>query len=489
MKNKIARRLTLYSALVLLIFALLAGVLFSLMFARHTASVTASDLRAHTASIADTLTHFVANYLEGSCQGSGFKSYTRFVGELAMSDLYLVDEQGAAVTIGELELPAAPLPAEASTLVSRVFGTSEVISESFFAGLFHPEMLMAGAPIFDSQGEVEYALILHYPVATAEHALHDTIYILVVCLLIASMLAMVISTLLSRRFVTPLHRMKDCTTKLTGGDYTAKTGVKQNDEIGVLAEHIDALSKQLAAAEKERQELEQMRQDFFSDISHELRTPIAVLKGNVELLQSGMIDDAAKAKGAYEQLAADTHHMERLINDLLELTKLQNPHFLIEKEVINLIDVLCDTTRFMRQRAASKQITIRLNDSCGPFPVMGDYSRLRQLMIILIDNAIKFSPDHSEVLLTARSMGKTCEVCVIDHGIGMDADALSHIFDRYFHNRSGLNRSGTGLGLPIAKEIALRHDISIRCESTPGEGTCFALLFSACEIPTSENGR
>ena len=146
MKNKIAHKLTLYSALVLLIFALLAGVLFSLMFAQHTASVTASDLRAHTASIADTLSHFLSNYLEGSCQGSGFKSYTRFVGDLAMSDLYLVDAHGDAVTIGELELPAAPLPAEASALVSQVFETREVISESFFTGLFHPKMLMASAP-------------------------------------------------------------------------------------------------------------------------------------------------------------------------------------------------------------------------------------------------------------------------------------------------------------------------------------------------------
>ncbi|MBQ6857878.1 MAG: hypothetical protein IJO02_00460, partial [Clostridia bacterium] len=119
MRTKIARRLTLYFAMVLLLFGLIAGVLFSLMFMRHTVDVTVRDMRAHAVTIADTLSHFMANYHEGSCVGGGFKSYTRFIGELAMSELYLTDAAGHIVTIGEMKPAAQALPQEAQQLISR----------------------------------------------------------------------------------------------------------------------------------------------------------------------------------------------------------------------------------------------------------------------------------------------------------------------------------------------------------------------------------
>lgn len=334
MKNKIAKRLTLYFAAVLLVFALIAGVLFSLMFARHTADVTARDMRAHAESIAGTLSHFIANYIQGECQGGGFKSYMRFIGDAATGDLFLLDRGYAPVTLGEMELPKASLPEGAKKLVDKVYEENHILSESFSTRLFHANNLIAGAPVHDKDGNVLYALILCSPAGSIDHALHDSIYILAACLGIAGILGIIVSDILSHRFVTPLHRMMDATTRLTQGRYDAQTGVRQSDEIGTLAMHIDALAKELAAAEKERSQMDQMRQDFFSDISHELRTPIAVLKGNVELLQNGLITQPDRLNAAYDQLGADASHLEHLVNDLLELTRLQNPHFTIDMQVI-----------------------------------------------------------------------------------------------------------------------------------------------------------
>ena len=146
-------------------------------------------------------------------------------------------------------------------------------------------------------------------------------------------------------------------------------------------------------------------------------------------------------------------------------------------DVVNLSDVLSDSVRLMRQRTEKKNILLRFDNQAGPFPVLGDYGRLRQLMIILLDNAIKFSPEQSAIELVSRRSAGGCEVSVTDHGAGMDKETLSQIFARYFHNSTSQNRSGTGLGLPIAKEIALRHQAEFSCESRPGEGTCFTLFF------------
>ena len=387
MKNKIAQRLTLYFALALVLFALLAGTLFSLMFARHTADVTKRDLSAHAVSIAETISKFIFDCEQENCKGGGFKAYMRYIGDAAMSRLYLLDEQGETAVLGEMELPQEPPPEEAMQLVRGVFESGEVMSSDFSLNPFRREDMLACAPVFGAEGSVRYALVMSMPVSGIAHALQDAFYMLSACLAIAMVIAMAASGFLSRRFVNPLNKMMDAATQMAGGDYSVKTQIVQHDEIGVLAAQIDALAEKLDEAEKERSSFEKMRQEFLSDISHELRTPVSVLKGNVELLRSGIIDDPAQRKQSYDQLYADANHLQRLIQDLLELTRLQNTQFRIDMEIINLMDVMRDSVRFMSRKAEEKQIAIRLDDA-APFAVLGDYGRLRQLMIILLDNAI-----------------------------------------------------------------------------------------------------
>lgn len=481
MRNKIARRLTKYFAWAMLLFALLAGSLFSMMFARHTADVTKRDLCAHAASIAETIAHFTDGCEEGECKGGGFKAYMRYIGDAAMSDLALLNAQGEIFLLGEMALPETPLPAQALELAARVFESGETVSSGFSLNPFHPEEMIVCAPVSDGQGGVLYALVMRMKVNSVAHALEDAFYMLSACLLIAMTIAMVVSRFLSRRFVTPLNRMMDAATRMAQGDYSAKTHVAQQDEIGVLAAQIDKLADKLDEAQQERSRFDQMRQDFFSDISHELRTPISVVKGNVELLREGMISDPAQIQQCYDQLDADTQHLQRLVGDMLELCRLQNAQFHIEMEIINLADVIMDSVRTMRRKADEKRIAIRM-DQMRPFAVLGDYGRLRQLMIILLDNAIKFSPEGAQVCIRIRQEKDICEVCVEDHGVGMEPETMAHIFDRYFHRASGVNRGGTGLGLPIAKEIAHRHGIELTCSSKPGEGTAFRLAFVEHEM-------
>ena len=481
MKNKIAKRLTKYFAWAMLLFALLVGMLFSLMFARHTADVTKRDLCAHAESIAETIAHFTEGCEQGKCKGGGFKAYMRYIGDVAMSELYLLDARGEIVLLGEMEMPKMPLGQQALEMAVRVFESNEVISSGFSLNPFQPEEMIVCAPVPDGQGGVRYALAMRMKVNSIAHTLTDAFYMLTACLLIAMTIAMIVSRCLSRRFVTPLHKMMDAAMRMAQGDYSAKTHVAQQDEIGVLAAHIDELADKLDEAQRERSRFDQMRQDFFSDISHELRTPIAVIKGNMELLREGMMEDTAQKKKCYEHLCTDVDHLQRLVGDMLELSRLQNTQFHIEMETINLADVLSDSVRAMRRRAEEKKIAIRM-DMMQPFAVMGDYGRLRQLMIILLDNAVKFSPEGAAVHVEIRQEKETCEVTVADHGCGIEPDAIKHIFDRYFHRPSDLNRSGTGLGLPIAREIALRHGIEISCRSTPGEGARFRVAFQACAI-------
>ena len=239
MKNKIAKRLTKYFAWAMLLFALLVGMLFSLMFARHTADVTKRDLCAHAESIAETIAHFTGGREQGKCKGGGFKGYMRYVGDVAMSELYLLDAQGEIVLLGEMEMPKMPLEQQALEMAVRVFESNEVISSGFSLNPFQPEEIIVCAPVTDGQGGVRYALAMRMKVNSVAHALTDAFYMLSACLLVAMTIAMIVSSFLSRRFVNPLNKMMDAAVRMAQGDYSAKTHVAQQDEIGVLAAHID----------------------------------------------------------------------------------------------------------------------------------------------------------------------------------------------------------------------------------------------------------
>ena len=485
MKHKITRRLIASFSVVLLLFALVSAMFFSLLFARHTADVTIRDLRAHAVSIADTLSQFVQDYEGESCRGGGFKAYLRFMSKNVSSDLYLVDQQGTPVSLLDISPSASGIPDHLMPAVQSIFQSGEVVSTSPVS-IFRSESLIAGAPVLDHEGAVRYALLLHSSVNHVMHTRMDGLQLLALSLCIAMVLTSMLSICLSHHLVKPLRRMMEATSQIASGHYGKHTGVSQNDEIGVLASHIDALSAQLEIAEQERRQLDQMRQDFFSDISHELRTPISVLRGSVEMLRNGMVTQPDELEKTYDQLHSDVLHLQRLINDLLDLARMQNTQFCMDMACVNLVDVLEDTLRSMRPAADRKKISVLFENLSGPVPVMGDYSRLRQLITILLDNAVKFSPENASVILRSEADKEHCIVSVIDHGVGMDKDTLDHIFDRYFHSRSALNRSGTGLGLPIAMEIARRHQISIACQSIPDRQTCFTLTIPLCAMPESD---
>jgi signal transduction histidine kinase len=167
-------------------------------------------------------------------------------------------------------------------------------------------------------------------------------------------------------------------------------------------------------------------------------------------------------------------YLQRLVGDLLDLSKLQNTAFEIEKQDINIIDVIDDVVRSMSHLADEKSIRIEVRKDKSPECFYGDYGRLRQMLMILLDNALKFSPPGGQVKLSYEDR----ILSITDHGIGIPEEEQAHIFDRFYKSRSEQNKSGTGLGLAIAKQIADRHDIKITVDSQPDIKTEFRLNFA-----------
>ena len=211
-----------------------------------------------------------------------------------------------------------------------------------------------------------------------------------------------------------------------------------------------------------------------------------MIRGSIEAICDGIIKDSEQLKDYNEQILSDSIHLQRLVNDLIDLTKLQNTDFSIDKSTINLFEIINDAVRSMKQISTKKGVKINFSAENAieedKYLFVGDYQRIRQMIIIVLDNAIKFSNENQKVDIFLKKENNKYEIKICDNGRGIDSKNIGEIFNRYHKSNTEENKNGMGLGLAIAKEIAIRHNIEIMVESEPYIKTVFTFL-----IPINEN--
>ncbi len=474
MKNKIFFKLVAAFGAVMLLFSIILGSVFILLFRNHTININRTAMEEKAVSIASTLSSFQVGGLAGSGQG-GYGAYIKFLDELAMAEVWIVDEQLNISTRGHRSYTPnyTELPENAEEIVSKVF-SGEMTYGAEFSGLLGIGALTVGAPIWIGE-KVVGAVLIHSPVSGITEAVKQGSATVLVGCVIALLFSGIIAAFLSYRFTRPLSQMKNAALALAEGNYEVQTSAASGDEIGQLAKVLDTLAQRLRTAELEQENLDKLRESFVVNVSHELRTPVAVLRGSIELLREGTVTSPAETIEYYDQMLSESRHLERLVNDLLELSRLQDMGFQLSMEKVNLCDVVNDAVRAVRRVAQSKQVAIEIALPDTECLISGDYGRIRQLLFILLDNAVKFSYEKGTIEVTLiRQNGFM--LTVTDHGIGIDQEDIPYIFDRFHKTNTKENKSGTGLGLAIAGEIVKRHHATISVQSNEG-GTSFRLIF------------
>ncbi len=482
MNNRIAWKLTAYFAVVLIFFAMAVGIAFTHLFKQHTIDIKKKEMQVRAVRIAEVISDnmsFLQERYGNSISGSRFISY---LDNVTMEDVWVVDAQR------NLNMPAADshhmqgrlrgrghhrmqlennpraaydaLSVAAKSHIDEVFqGKTFTIEE--FNPVLEDIVVTVGVPVYDQDGQVRAAVLLNSSVQGMREAAWEGIRLLLISGIVAMLLVIVLSIMFSWHFTRPLNIMKDIASRLADRDYTARCNIVRNDEIGALAETLDELSGRLQVADEESQKLEKLRREFIANISHELRTPVTVIRGSLEALQDGVVTDAEEIKYYYEQMHRESIFLQRLINDLLDLSRLQNVDFPIEKELLNLCDVVQDVLRSGRQLGAEKKLQLTADMDTDVYVVNGDYGRLRQMLLIFVQNSIKFSAEGGSIEIALQGNKLT----VTDHGCGIKQEDLPHAFDRFYKARNEHNKSGSGLGLAIAKQIALRHNMQLSLDS------------------------
>ncbi|QSX06476.1 HAMP domain-containing protein [Sedimentibacter sp. zth1] len=477
MKNRIAFKLTLYFTLALLVFLLIFSGIFIFLFKRNTVELNKIELEKRATKISETLSPII----EGNTikvQGKGYGAYIKFLNDIAMADVWIVDENLNIITSGKglhSQYSFSELPLNAENIVKDVFKGKTAFSESF-SSILDTSVLTVGTPIISSNDIVIGVVLLHSPINGINLVIAKGIFILSLSVGIALIIAVLLSITFSVIFTKPLNKMNNTAIKLADGNYTVKNNIKQGDEIGTLANNMDILSDRLYLSSKESEKLEQLRRDFIANISHELRTPITVIRGSLEALNDEVVTEENQVKEYYKQMLNESINLQRLIGDLLDLSRLQNTEFKIEMLDVNIYDVINDIIRSAKNIAKSKNIELLLVNTATNCSICGDYGRLRQMFMTLLDNAIKFSPQNGHINITL-SRNESLNISIKDEGIGIEKQDLPYLFERFYKTKAIENTNGTGLGLSIAKQIALRHNAKICVNSLKSKGSEFIVKF------------
>lgn len=289
---------------------------------------------------------------------------------------------------------------------------------------------------------------------------------------VSLVVAIFATLLMSAQITRPLHLLAEGAKAIGDGNLDTQIHVGREDELGFLAHEFNIMAIKL-------KELDQLKDEFVSSVSHELRSPLAAISGYVELMTRKPLEQIPieKRTKAFNIILDSTNRLTQFINDILDLAKLKAGRVDVRKTSFSIGKVLDETLTLFQPLLEKKKMTGRMLADATLPSLPADDEKIRQVITNLVSNAYKFTPEGGTLTLDAKDMGGEIKVSVSDTGIGIPKEFIGHLFER-FKQVPGTRQTmggpkGTGLGLAIAKGIVEAHGGRIWAESEPGKGTTF----------------
>jgi two-component system, OmpR family, sensor kinase len=271
---------------------------------------------------------------------------------------------------------------------------------------------------------------------------------------------------LSRRLARPVQVLTRATQDVAAGRYDVEIPeLGGTDEISQLSDRFRRMVAALAEAE-------QLKRSFLMSVSHELRTPLTAIRGHVEALREGVVSEPDQVRGSLDIVATETDRLERLVGDVLDLAKLQAHRFTVRQEEVDLGRVLDHAYGAFAEEARRRDIDYRLDSAGQPPVIVSDGDRVLQVISNLLSNAFRWTPDGGRIELGLASANGLVRVDVVDSGPGVPPEEGERIFDAFISH----DVNGTGLGLPIAKELAVALGGRVELHPDAGGGSRFRLV-------------
>ncbi len=317
-------------------------------------------------------------------------------------------------------------------------------------------------PIID--GGVVGLVVVHKDVNSLYQAYSSFNFLVFFSLFLSVLISIILAIFYAKFFTKPLDRINQTVGQIKNGNYHFKTRIKREDQIGELAKTIDLMSGEIEKSIAEINELEKMAKELVSNVSHEFKTPLTLIKGYT----INMRDKTIKPnKEVYNKIINNSEILEQLVNDLLEINRYQSKTVVLKKEEVELNSLILDVIGDMQ---IVKNREIEFNGERKVI-ITADSLKIKQLLMIFIDNAIKYSNDNKKIIINLFEK----EIEIIDFGKGIETCELEKIFNRYYKIND--SEAGYGLGLFIAKHIVELHGYQLEVKSERNVGTKIKVIF------------
>ncbi len=452
-------RMTLWFALILGVILVLSGVVLHVLLQRYLFNQIDDSLKVYSARVHGTLNpHEIPDPLDYDV----IHAKLPLINEFASPGIYiqLIDRSGKVVvksaSLGEQELPVNLL------LIEKGF-TGNVLIQTLAAGDGASVRIMV-SPLYlkDRTLLLEVAQSLSHVDVT----MSQVKWALLTSILLALILATVLGGFIVRGALSPVSRITQTAQSIeASSDLSRRVGYTgPADEMGQMATTFDHLIDHL-------DKVFQAQKNFVADASHELRGPLTVIRGNLDLLKRNLSE--VDRRESLRAIEAEAARMSKIVNDLLVLAEVEAGQREAQ-EWVALQDILREEVGRARTLADNRKIVLGRQEDIS---VKGDAQTLKQLLANLVDNAIKYTPEGGTIALSLVRDGEWARLEVTDTGIGIAPEHLPHLFDRFYRVDKARSRSsgGTGLGLAIVKGIAEQYGGKVAVKSEPDKGSTFTV--------------
>ncbi len=301
--------------------------------------------------------------------------------------------------------------------------------------------------------------------------------------LVAFFIVLIIGAAITRSIITPITEMTGVAQAIARGDFSKKLRVKSSDELGILARSLNMMADELRRTIEDLRRMDKVRTDFVANVSHELKTPLTSIRGFIETLEDGALEDGVNARRFLAIIKKHANALSNITDDLLKLSELETAGTRLEMAPFDLRALVEDVAAGFGH--ALKENMQKLTTRCGRGELVVEANRdgIEQVLQNLVDNAMKYSPEGAFVKIAVERKEGEFLISVEDNGPGIPKEEQQRVFERFYRADKARSRAlgGTGLGLAIVKHTVLLHKGDVSIESTPGRGTKISFTLPASQ--------
>lgn len=460
MKDRLYKRFLLSFLAFLILCLAISTVIGGGFIYRFAAEIKAKELKRISIKISNDMVF-------GNEDNIKLESFSRQLDTIAKyteSEIWIVDDKGEVIYtsnsqtfIGKNRLLKNIFPYK----IGSYYGVGD------FGKYFDTEKKLSVINTIVSQYKTIGYVILHYDYGNIIEQGNGITYIFIAIIIVIMLFALIIFGALSLSIIKPINRIIGAVKEYSSGNLGYVVAVNTNDEIGLLADALNDMSDSLKKTQEYQKQL-------LANVSHDFRSPLTSIKGYIEAILDGTIPDEMQEK-YLNTVLRESKRLSSLTEEILELNRIDSGRFMLDIKPIEINGIIRDTARSFEGRCSKRNITIQLIFADENNYVLADSVKIQQVCYNLIDNAIKFSGNNSEIVVETTKNKDKLMVAVKDAGCGIASDELKKIWERFYKSdiSRGRDKGSSGLGLSIVKEIIQQHKENINVVSTLDVGTTF----------------